>query len=416
MNEVVRWSGRETRALRMALRLTVRDFAERLGVAERTVGKWEAGGTSVHPYTQCQAALDTLLNRSTSDQLARFERSLTIGHARDKGDESPRPGSESDSESDGAERLNGPDLIARDASDVDPSAVLHWSALLRVLTAHQNLTGPQQTHVVARGEYAVIRGYRRRASGATQSRLLGVEARWAEFCSWTAENSAAATEAVYWLDRALDLAERAEQPATAAYVRMRQAQHAADHRDADRAITLADHAASAPGLSYRDKALCAVRQAHGHALRGDSTASSSAITGAFQLVERANDGDLEDPGTIGGHCGPEYLAAHEAYCRALLGEHAQAALQFEQVLSAWPTPYRQDEALTRTWLALAYCATGRLAEAAVQGSRALTLIGGSHSTRTLRALSRLNTHLRAQPDTREVAEFQAAYRLAALTG
>lgn len=413
MNEVVRWSGRETRALRMALRLTVRDFAGRLGVAERTVGKWEAGRASTHPYTQYQAALDTLLKRATGEQHARFEQSLTFSLAREDGDESTRPGSESV----GVEGLKGPTFIAPVAPEVDPSTVLHWSALLAVLTAHLNLTGPQRTHVVARGEYAVIRGYRRRASGATQSRLLGVEARWAEFCSWTAENSSAATESVYWLDRALVLAERAEQPATAAYVRMRQAQHAADHRDADRAVSLADHAASTPGLSYRDRALCAVRQAHGLALRGDSAASSSAIRGAIQLVERADDGDLEDPGTIGGHCGPEYLAAHEAYCRALLGEHAQAALQFEQVLSAWPTPYRQDEALTRTWLALAYCAIGRRGEAAIQGTRALTLIGGSHSTRTLRALSRLNTHLRARPGTPpEVAEFQTAYKLAALTG
>lgn len=42
MTTVGQWSGRETRILRQALRLTVRDFAEKLGVSPRTVvrGHW----------------------------------------------------------------------------------------------------------------------------------------------------------------------------------------------------------------------------------------------------------------------------------------------------------------------------------------------------------------------------------------
>jgi hypothetical protein len=37
MSVVQRWTGRETRLLGQALRLTVRDFAEDLGVAPRTI-------------------------------------------------------------------------------------------------------------------------------------------------------------------------------------------------------------------------------------------------------------------------------------------------------------------------------------------------------------------------------------------
>ena len=36
---VGQWTGQEASALRQALRLTIRDFAEHLGVAERTVAK-----------------------------------------------------------------------------------------------------------------------------------------------------------------------------------------------------------------------------------------------------------------------------------------------------------------------------------------------------------------------------------------
>lgn len=73
MATVNQWSGRESRMLRQALRLTVRDFAEELGVSPRTVSKWEAGGAAHVPRPELQAALDTALSRATEEQRARFE-------------------------------------------------------------------------------------------------------------------------------------------------------------------------------------------------------------------------------------------------------------------------------------------------------------------------------------------------------
>jgi len=49
MTPVRRWTGRETTALRTALRLSLRDFAEHLGVGARTVSKWEAGWSQCLP-------------------------------------------------------------------------------------------------------------------------------------------------------------------------------------------------------------------------------------------------------------------------------------------------------------------------------------------------------------------------------
>jgi transcriptional regulator with XRE-family HTH domain len=71
-----RWSGRETRLLRHALRLTVRDFAEDLGISPRTVSKWEAGGAQREPRPELQRALDTLLARSSDEETARFADAL----------------------------------------------------------------------------------------------------------------------------------------------------------------------------------------------------------------------------------------------------------------------------------------------------------------------------------------------------
>jgi transcriptional regulator with XRE-family HTH domain len=72
MMMVQRWSGQDARALREALRMTVRDFASFLGVSDRTVSKWEAGGAAVYPRPDSQAILDTALGQSPPEVVERF--------------------------------------------------------------------------------------------------------------------------------------------------------------------------------------------------------------------------------------------------------------------------------------------------------------------------------------------------------
>lgn len=80
MVTVQRWSGREARLLRDALRMSLRDFAAYLGVSDRTVSNWEGGGASYQPRAESQAVLDTALDRASSDAKARFAAALgTVG-------------------------------------------------------------------------------------------------------------------------------------------------------------------------------------------------------------------------------------------------------------------------------------------------------------------------------------------------
>lgn len=73
MASVARWTGREAKALRHALRLSVRAFAEDLGIAVRTVTKWEALGAETTPRPFMQAVLDTTLAEADADAKLRFE-------------------------------------------------------------------------------------------------------------------------------------------------------------------------------------------------------------------------------------------------------------------------------------------------------------------------------------------------------
>ncbi|MFE0690046.1 helix-turn-helix domain-containing protein [Streptomyces xiamenensis] len=77
MATVHRWTGLEARALRSALRLSVRAFAERLGVGVRTVSKWEKLLTNTEPRPDTQAILDTALARADPAAHLRFEATLS---------------------------------------------------------------------------------------------------------------------------------------------------------------------------------------------------------------------------------------------------------------------------------------------------------------------------------------------------
>lgn len=78
MVTVQRWSGREARLLRDALRMSLRDFAAYLGVSDRTVSNWEGGGASYQPRAESQAVLDTALGRASGDAKTRFAAALGV--------------------------------------------------------------------------------------------------------------------------------------------------------------------------------------------------------------------------------------------------------------------------------------------------------------------------------------------------
>src|SRR5262249_19678792 len=53
--------------------MSVRAFAGYLGVAPRTVAKWESGGVGTVPRPDTQAILDTALSRAEPDARRRFD-------------------------------------------------------------------------------------------------------------------------------------------------------------------------------------------------------------------------------------------------------------------------------------------------------------------------------------------------------
>jgi transcriptional regulator with XRE-family HTH domain/tetratricopeptide (TPR) repeat protein len=79
VDAVVRWSGREARALREAKRMSVREFAAHLGVNDAAVSNWERRGELARLRYQTQQILDVDLARSDKDVQERFKLILLAG-------------------------------------------------------------------------------------------------------------------------------------------------------------------------------------------------------------------------------------------------------------------------------------------------------------------------------------------------
>lgn len=366
-----------------------------VAVSHRTFGRWMAGDIKGLPSAEACLVLEHLLGRRAEDLFSVGAEPSALARLDPVADFDPT-----------AADLTG-------SSSVDPALVPHWTGMLQILATAHNAFGPSQIHQSAVREMSVIRRFRENSSGKLAIALLAVEARWAEFASWTAENTSGGPDATFWLDHSLLLARHAEDTQMVSYVLMRQAQRAVERREVGRALSLAGLAWQSASDSPRDRALCAVRQAQAHALAGDARGSRLAIAEAAKLVDVADTSEGEDdPSTIGRHCVSAYVQAHEASCQILLGEYALAATTLEQVLGVWPTDFRQDELLARAWLAISYMKTGRLAEAGALGSEVLganSTVGSSRVHRGLRQLAQLAGQTDRRPP--EVRAFQASLAL-----
>jgi hypothetical protein len=84
------WTGVETEALRQAMRLSIRVFAARLGVNDRTVIKWKARGSSLTLRPATQQILDCALGLVDEEVRGRFWFFLAMGSETQEPDE-PEP-------------------------------------------------------------------------------------------------------------------------------------------------------------------------------------------------------------------------------------------------------------------------------------------------------------------------------------
>jgi transcriptional regulator with XRE-family HTH domain len=72
LDAIAVWTGAAARALRQAYRHSLSEFAAKLGVSRRAVGRWEAGAEQLRPSPASQELLDTMLRIAPDEVRSRF--------------------------------------------------------------------------------------------------------------------------------------------------------------------------------------------------------------------------------------------------------------------------------------------------------------------------------------------------------
>jgi transcriptional regulator with XRE-family HTH domain len=401
---VDRWTGRETRLLRHALRLTVRHFAEDLGVSPRTISKWESAGATRTPRPELQAALDTMLDRATDAERSRFLAS--VGLASEQPETSPpsRPAPTEAAPSPapavplglvgGLPHMSVGQLrqVSRLVDDarghVEPELVPYFAARIEDCQTQDGSQGPVQALPSTLSVIAAVDAMARAVSLPVRRQLLTLAARAAEFVGWLYRDAGALDQATYWYDRATEWAQEAHNPAMQGYVLLRKSQLAYDTRDPIRVLSLAEAAEYGPWQLPPDvRAEVAQQQALGLGMLGSpldvvERQLDEAWTRLGQVVP-----DNERSHLLGGATLAEgTLRLRSAACYHEAGDTARAADRFGRVLEDGSLS-RRDAAYFTARRAAAFAAGGDPDSAADLALQSVEVATSAQSRRTLRVLT-----------------------------
>ena len=385
MTAVTYWTGREARALREALRLSIRDFANRLGVAARTISNWESAGSDVRPRPDMQAVLDTALARASAAERDRFAQlsSMELTPVVESDDVLPVVT---------ADDLGEISAALEDARGYfDGDVVGAFRERLRLLARDDGSWGPRAALPAALGLVGAIDRSARVLADRRQ--LLGIGARAAEFTGWLYRDAGGRTQAAYWRDRATEWAQEAGDLAMQGYVLLRKSQAAWDDRDAPRMLTLARAAQDGPWrVPPRVRAEAAQQEARAQAMLGARLPTvQSKLHEAEQLLGEADGEDLGSTYTY-----PLFtVQAALCYCEAGQPERALEAH------SRWQAHHgfsRRDRAYFLSLMGTSLARAGQPEEAARVGLAAHDTAGDVSSSRIRLELRRLVTVLRRLPD------------------
>jgi transcriptional regulator with XRE-family HTH domain len=175
---VAEWNGHLAHALRVALRMTGEDFAERLGMSVRAVAKWEADRD--RPLSMAsQHTLDTALNQAPDDGKARF---WQLAELNVSSDDHQRPAPSRPTVLDVA----APAALVSTLHPLQatPEALNWYRVSLRELYSADNTIGPLHLLPAVTMHIRTIEGMLTHASGGLQDELLRIGAGFAEFAGF----------------------------------------------------------------------------------------------------------------------------------------------------------------------------------------------------------------------------------------
>jgi transcriptional regulator with XRE-family HTH domain len=295
--------------------------------------------------------------------------------------------------------------------DVDTRVAGYFARLLEEHYTADKMLGPADLVPAAHAEIATVDRLRRDAQPDVRRLLTSVQCQYAEFLGWLYQDVGDSNTAMYYSDRATELAQTSGDKQMIAYLLIRKSNIAYRAGDAIRAIELAaaahhDH----DGIDPKILALACQQEARSWAITGDYDHCQPKLDQAADHLTHAGPEATPGTPTYIHHYGTDVLEDQAATCYRDLGRTERAITIFQRKIDELPHGHDRDRGYRMAKLAVAYAHNHQPRPAASLGLQALTLARHTGSARTESELQPLAGQLsrwRTQPD---VATFIDALR------
>ncbi|MEV8548060.1 DNA-binding protein [Streptomyces sp. NPDC051572] len=227
------------------------------------------------------------------------------------------------------------------------------------------------------------------ADSRARQELLVLGSRYAEYVGWLMQETGDEQAALWWTQRAVDLAAAGGDRALAGYALVRRGLVTLYQDDAEQTVALARRAQSGT-LPPQIRGLAAQREAQGHALAGDGDACLRALDRARTLLAR-QEGEGEAP-VIGSMHLPDSVGMIAGWCLFDLGRMRKAAEELDRQLALVSPDAVRTQVRYGVRRALAYASHGEIDHACALAAPLLEGVMAVQSatvTIDLRRLSRV---------------------------
>nr|WP_240968974.1 helix-turn-helix transcriptional regulator [Streptomyces sp. HNM0575] len=195
-----------------------------------------------------------------------------------------------------------------------------------------------------------------RTGPRSRSAMLRLASRYAEYVGWLVQETGNDEGALWWTDRAVELASAGGDDDLAAYALVRRALVTFYRDDSRQTVELAQQAQH-DGLPPRIRGLAAQQEAQGHALAGDHSACMRKLEQARRLLESDRPGNAP---VIGTSNLPDPVSMISGWCLHDLGRPHEAAAVLDEQLGQVPDHALRARARYGTRRALAYATAGEV--------------------------------------------------------
>jgi hypothetical protein len=440
------WTGHEARALRLALRLSVRSFAAALGISARTVSKWERAGSGTNLRPDSHALLDTTLRRADDAAQGRFDALLTAGDLR-RVDASSAPGRQNT-----PNHPVGPPTLGRDDPSRGPDhtrefnledddvqrrqflaglasvgfagsvslatgleALRHgviadaggegadlndWEAITWEYGRTYATTPPQALleSLIADLQVASAQLSRLRTDSAERD-LRRVIAHLAAFTAQTLSNLGNTRASHRWWRAARQAADAADHPETRVWVRGREIIRGLyEHRPVGHLLHLCDEAIAITAAPGTGTGSVLMGRAQALAMVGARDQATQALRQLYAVLDRLPDHVTTDTDTMYGW--PEYRLRHgQSFVYTHLNEQARAKQAHDTALSLYPPHMFRERALVQLHRALGMVRYGDVTTGTNHARQIVTDLPENHRIDMVLELARAVS--RAVPDQQQ---------------